>query len=120
MLDAMVAVLCEFYVTLCSTDRGLATELEKRTKYSLPVQLVAEVSRASCTEVSAAPSLSAASRLDANPRRRPPPPWWGRAVSLNELASLEKRGEGVALAVSRPRPGVPMAAVTPSPGFSSP
>src|SRR5258707_1027196 len=49
-------------------------------------------------------------------KRRPPPPWWGRAVSLSELASLEKRGEGVTLSVNTPvaRPARP----TPSPSFS--
>ena len=30
-------------------------------------------------------------------------PWWGRAVSLSELANLEKRGEGVTAADSTPR-----------------
>src|SRR5438128_404435 len=51
-------------------------------------------------------------------KRRPPPPWWGRAVPLSELASLEKRGEGVTLAACSPPVVVLSARVTPSPSFS--
>src|SRR4051794_39402120 len=47
----------------------------------------------------------------------PPPPWWGRAISLGELARLEKQGEGVTLAGRALSFGALSAAVTPSPRF---
>ena len=54
-------------------------------------------SRSTSTTASAPPAQQLKSSAGRD-RRRHPPPWWGRAVSLSELASLEKRGEGDTLA----------------------